>query len=176
MIEAFLFVSILGLALLWHAASSLSGHRLIRAEGSHGLALQTTRHFIERLRSDYQWKTLYGRLVTHLESEPPALGLPPSAYYDDFETPPALGTVSILVEVPRAAASGASEEDPLVLREDAVAARFGLPFDLNGDGLLDSHPHDGDYRILPVIVTFHWAAAGDLPQTLKVATILRGIR
>lgn len=176
MIEAFLFVSILGLALLWHAASSLSGHRLISAEGSHGLALQTMRHFMERLRSDPDWETLYARLATHLDAGPPALGLAPSAYYPDFKPPAELGSVGVLVEVPRVAAVGADVTDPFVLREDTIAARFGLPFDLNGDGVVDDQPHDGDYRALPVIVIFNWAAPGDVPQTLKIATFLRGVQ
>jgi hypothetical protein len=176
LIEAFLVVTILGMALLWHAATSLGSHRLIRAEGSQGVALETSRHFLERLRADPAWETLYARLAAHLEDGPPAIGLPPSAYYADFESPAALGTLGVLVEVPRAAAVGAAVADPLVLREDAIADRFGLPFDLSGDGVVDDQPHDGDYKALPVIVTFNWTAPGDSPQTLKVSTILRGVQ
>jgi len=52
LIETFIFVGLLGMALLWHAASSLGGYNLMRAEASHGGALQTVRHFMERLRTD----------------------------------------------------------------------------------------------------------------------------
>jgi type II secretory pathway pseudopilin PulG len=44
----------------------------------------------------------------------------------------------------------AQGEGGLQLRED-IAGR-----DLNGDGLIDSENHRGDYRILPVTVTVEW--------------------
>lgn len=175
MIETFLVVSLMGFALLWHAASTVSGQQLLRAEGTHGVALQTTRAFIERLRTDASWDTLYDRLALELEGPLPATGHPVTIYFGDFVTPPELGTVGVLVEVPRAAAVGAVPGDPLVLREDMNASRFGLPFDVNGDGVIDDQPHDDDYKALPVIVRFFWAAPGDAPQVLTVHTYLRGI-
>ena len=174
-IEAFLFVSIFGVALLWHAASNLSGYRLMRAEASHGNALQTMRHFAERLRADSDWQTLYDRLVTH-EATAPAQGHPPNVYYADFETPAELGTVGVVVEVPQAVAVGAVVGTPLILREDITAARFGLPYDLNGDGVVDADARDTDYRALPIILSFNWTAPGDAPQSLKLFTWLRGAR
>jgi len=174
-IEAFLFVTILGTALLWHAASNLSGYRLMRAEGSHGTAIETLRHFVERLRTDPDFKTLYARLAARIPGAP-ALGHPPSAYYADFVPPPSLGTVGVLVEVPRAAAAGAMPGDPLVLREDITAERFGLPYDLNGDGAVDTDSRNDDYHALPIVVQFNWSAPGDVPQSLKLFTYLRGAR
>lgn len=176
LIEVFIFVALLGMALLWHAASSLGGYNLMRAEGSHGTALETTRHFIERLRTDPDWETLYQRLADQADQPGSALGHPPEDYYEDFVPPASLGTVHVLVEVPRVAPLGGLPDDPFVLREDTEADRFGLPHDLNGDGSIDAAAHDHDYRALPVIVHFHWQAPGESPQVLRVPTWLRGAR
>ena len=176
LIEVFLVVAILGMALLSHAASSVGGFNLMRSEASHSQALETTRHFIERLRTDPDWETLYARLAALGDAPLSGTGHPPGVFYDGFDVPLTLGEVRILVEVPRVAAVGAAPEDPLVLREDVDAERFGLPHDLNGDGAIDSAPHDRDYRALPVIVHFHWSAPGEAPQVLRVATYLRGAR
>ena len=176
LIETFVFVGLMGMALLWHAASSLSGYNLMRAESSHGAALQTVRHFMERLRTDPDWETLYGRLSAQADVAGPPEGYLPQVYYSDFQPPNALGQVRIQVEVPRAAPVGSLPTDPLVLREDITAVRFGLPHDLNGDGTVDSLDHENDYRGLPVIVHFNWTAPGESPQSLRVSTYLRGLR
>ena len=166
----------MGMALLWHAASSLGGYNLMRAQAGHGGALQTMRHFMERLRTDPDWETLYDRLSTQAEVAAPPEGYLPQVYYSDFDPPNALGQVRILVEVPRAAAVGSLPTDPLVLREDISAVRFGLPHDLNGDGVIDSLGHGNDYRGLPIIVHFNWTAPGESPQSLRISTYLRGLR
>lgn len=176
MIETFLFVAIIGMALLWHAASSLGGYNLMRAEASHSRALETLRHFIDRLRTDPEWETLYPRLAALADAPLSGTGHPATVYYDDFDVPLVLGDVRVLVEVPRVAPLAPDPEAALVLREDMLAERFGLPHDLNGDGSIDAAPRDDDYRALPVIVHFHWRAPGESPQVLRVATYLRGAR
>ena len=176
LIETFLVVGLLGMALLWHAASSLGGYNLMRSEASHGTALQTTRHLVERLRTDPAWETLYERLAVLAEAPTGELGHPLTAYYADFEAPVELGEVGLIVEVPRAVGVDALPDDPFVLREDIDAARFGLPHDLNGDGSVDAASHDHDYRALPVIVHLRWKAPGESPQVLHLPTWLRGAR
>lgn len=44
----------------------------------------------------------------------------------------------------------------LELREDVVAPEFGLPRDLNADGVIDGADHSDDYLILPVRVVVEW--------------------
>ena len=176
LIEIFLAVVFMGMALLWHAASTVSGQQLMRAEASHGTALATVRAFLERLRADEEWATLYERLAALQEGPVAPMGHDPSLYYDDFEAPSTLGTAGVLVEVPRAAPAGGGPTDPLVLREDINAARFGLPYDLSGDGIVDDQAHDGDYRSLPIVVRFVWAAPGEPVQALTISTWLRGLQ
>lgn len=47
----------------------------------------------------------------------------------------------------------------LALREDVVDADLGMPRDLNGDGVIDTDNHAGDYLILPVTVRVQWRGA-----------------
>ncbi|WP_419192399.1 hypothetical protein [Engelhardtia mirabilis] len=42
------------------------------------------------------------------------------------------------------------------LREDLTTGGFGLPFDLNGDGLVNGDNVAADYRLLPVCVRLEW--------------------
>jgi type II secretory pathway pseudopilin PulG len=57
------------------------------------------------------------------------------------------------------------------LREDVVDDPWGMPRDLNGDGLVDAADHSNDYRLLPVRVRVRWrGASGD--RTLDMETLL----
>ena len=63
------------------------------------------------------------------------------------------------------------ELDPRVLREDKDDADFGLPRDLDADGVIDADDHAGDYLQLPVRVRISWrGSAGN--RTLESETIL----
>jgi hypothetical protein len=62
---------------------------------------------------------------------------------------------------------------PLVLREDLVAPDFGLPMDLNGDGLQDAANHSGDYMVLPVRIRVEWRGASG-NRFIELQTLLRG--
>ncbi|MFN0249130.1 MAG: prepilin-type N-terminal cleavage/methylation domain-containing protein, partial [Kofleriaceae bacterium] len=42
------------------------------------------------------------------------------------------------------------------LREDIVNVPLGMPRDLNGDNVIDTLNHAGNYRILPVLVRVRW--------------------
>ena len=176
MVEVFIVATLIGLALMFHAASTVSGQQLLRAEESHSTALQVARHFLERMRTDPDWDTLYTRLADQMDLAPSSTGQPLTSYYDDFEVPEKLLEATVFVEVPRAASAGGGATDPLVLREDILATRFALPYDVNGDGVIDDKPHDADYVILPVILSFHWASPSGAPQTLRLSTYLRGPR
>jgi prepilin-type N-terminal cleavage/methylation domain-containing protein len=177
LVEILVAAAIVAIALLSHAATTLAGHRLTVAEENRSVALQFVRDFVERLRSDEDWEGLYSRIDAlqrtaggTKEGEGGQLNLV-SAYYGDLEVPGALGTVGALVEAP-VTVVGPSRQ----LREDASAPAFGLPYDLNGDGVVGSADCSADYRALPVLVTLRWEGAGDVEQSIRVATWLRGER
>ena len=57
------------------------------------------------------------------------------------------------------------------LREDVVDPGLGMPRDLNGDSIIDSADHSGDYVILPVRVRLEWTGARGNRQIEVVSTI-----
>ena len=57
------------------------------------------------------------------------------------------------------------------LREDVVDRDLGMPRDLNGDGIIDSADHAGDYKVLPVLLRLHWKGVG-VQRSMTVRTIL----
>ena len=57
------------------------------------------------------------------------------------------------------------------LREDVVDPDLGMPRDLNGDGIIDSADHAGDYKVLPVLLRLHWKGVG-VQRSMTVRTIL----
>lgn len=56
------------------------------------------------------------------------------------------------------------------LREDLVMPELGMPMDLNGDGVIDSDDHSGDYVVLPVLVRVRWDESSR--QSAEFKTIL----
>ena len=57
------------------------------------------------------------------------------------------------------------------LLENQNRPEFGLPMDLNSDGVIDGADHSLDYTILPVIVRIDWAGrTGD--RSIQLSTIL----
>lgn len=178
LVEVVIAVAFVAIAILALASTTLAGHRFARTEEARGVALQTTRAFLERMRSDSDWSGLYARLWARVDPDLVAAGAtyPLTDLYADLEVPGVLGNVRVRVDLPASLPVDAAPGSPLTLREDAVLPEFGLPYDLNGDGAIDSAPHVSDYRALPMIITLHWAPAGEIPQTMRTAVWLRGER
>ena len=140
----------------------------------------TLQRFVERLRADDDWVGLYGRLaprsaesaldvsLSSLAADPALPSYPPAAYYPNFTVPPALGTVTVLVQVPARTVAGKP-----ALVEDLAAPRYGLPADLDGDGAVDAKDHSSDARALPLVVRLRWARPGQGAHEIVVATRLR---
>lgn len=178
MLEVLLAAAFVALSILALASSTLAGHRFAQSEEARGIALQTTRAFLERLRADEDWSGLYARLWTKVDPQvvPAGATWPLTDFYDDLEVPAVLGEVRVRVEVPASPPAGAPPGSPAVLREDAWLPRFGLPYDLNGDGAIDDQPRGADYRALPVVINLHWQSPGEIAQTLRTTVWLRGER
>ena len=62
---------------------------------------------------------------------------------------------------------------PLFLVENLDAPGFGLPLDLNGDGLLDGDNRAGDYASLPVRIRVEWRGVSG-NRFIELDTLLRG--
>jgi hypothetical protein len=183
LVEGMIGASILVVAILSFVASALGGHNLGRQVAERGVAVETLGRFVECMRADADWAGLYARLRP-LSSESAGdatlgrLGVdtslttyPASTYYVDFVAPSSLGTVTFLVQVPAKTVAGVA-----ALREDLVAPRYGLPYDLNGDGLVDGSSRNADYRSLPIVARIRWQHAGAATQEVILPTWLRGDR
>ncbi len=178
---------VLAIALLGHLASTGTEQRLSEQQRVRSSVLQTSRQFMERLRSDEDWAGLYSRLrsiqvATALDGKTGTalqsgkLAWAPDDYFDGIVLPSFLDDLRVRVEVPMTPTTVAAGGTAMRLREDANLTRFGLPKDLNGDGLIDADPRDNDYVALPVEVTFRWVLRGRGPRELRVSTWLRGDR
>lgn len=186
LIEVLLGAVLLGLALLSHAASTVSEHRLARTQQVQSEVLHVVRQFMDRLRADEDWPTLYQRLVAvrtapagpyDLALEDGRVLRPSQTYYPGVTRPERLSTLRVHVDVPSSAgAGGLGLAGASLLREDALLPRFALPADLDGDGVVGPTPLNDTYNALPVIVTFHWTATGEAPEEWQVRTWLRGER
>lgn len=166
LLEALIVSALFALALLFFVQSTLSSMRCGREQARRTAVLQLTREFVERLKADEDWATLYARLRA-LENEAIVAttdfavlsggrkALPLEYYYADLQVPPDLSDAAVLVEIPSSPAAGQSE-GTFILREDVASAVWGLPGDLNGDGEIDSSARDADYVALPVRITFRW--------------------
>jgi prepilin-type N-terminal cleavage/methylation domain-containing protein len=180
LLEVLVCSAVICVAVLGHAMSVLTGQRNSALMQERGLAFSTLQRFIERMRADTDWAGLYARLKAmsaesgrdaNLTFLGPDESLPvraPTDYYADFDAPSRLGTVEILVQVPITVAGGTG-----ALREDAVAPRYGLPADLNGDGVIDDNPRDDDRLALPVVVHLRWRRPGASSQEIVATAWLK---
>jgi hypothetical protein len=184
LLDTLIGASVLVIAILAHSSTVISSHRLNTNAEDHSLAMETLTRFVERLRADPDWKGLYSRLrprsaenpsdtgLVHLSQDTSLPTFAATSYYPDFTVPTRLGTLTVLVQVPATLLPTGVEG----LREDAIAPRYGLPTDLNGDGVVDSDARDDDYRALPIVVRVRWKRAAQGAQEVVLATWLRGER
>jgi Tfp pilus assembly protein PilE len=180
LVEVMASVVIIVTVILGHVASVGYSHRAAAASEEKGLALVTLQRFVERLRSDTNWSSLYGRLRTHtaegandanlsqIGTDLTLTTVAPSTYYADFVPPAKLGTVTVLVQVPVLSANGVP-----ALRETLSAPRYGLPADLNGDGVVNDVSQNFNYHVLPVVVRLRWQQGSRTPEEVVIATWLR---
>jgi hypothetical protein len=191
LVEMVIVVAILVTGILTHVSTIAVAHRHARDTEEHGLAVATLQRFIERIRAETDWAGLWEHLrvhstesagddtLSHLGADPALAVLDATAWYSGFIVPSTLQDTSptaesycrFLIQVPVTNDGGV-----FTLREDTNAPRYGLPWDLNGDGAIDANDHSGDYRQLPVVVRMRWKKAGQQPTEIVVPTWLRGIR
>src|SRR5262245_40233094 len=183
LIDGLIGTSILVISILGLVASAFSGRHLSRSVEERGVAFATLGRFVERIRADPDWTGLYARLrplsaestddktLASLSIDTSLATHAATAWYADFTVPTTLGTVTFLVQVPVATVGGVP-----ALRENEVAPRYGLPYDLNGDGVIDGNPRDADYRSLPIVARIRWQRPGTATQEAILSTWLRGDR
>ncbi len=186
LIELIAGITLLAVAILTHASTTVGEHRLSVEERIRSEALHVTQQVIQRLRSDEDWATLYERLRLRLDQTVNTSAgttvladgrraYVPQTYFPDFSLAAPMRECHLLIEVP-AAALAEDPAGPTRLREDLEDPRFGLPADLNGDGAMDGMAHDDDYAVLPVRVIVQWIPPGEATRVIEVVAWLRGDR
>lgn len=185
LVEVLFSAAILVIAVMANASSVSSAHTGTKSVNERSKALEVLSRFLERVRGDDDWAGLYARLrilsqegardtdLSSLAVDAALRTYPATRYYSDFSVPSELGDISFLLQVP---ASRAGTGTPLTLRESQVAPRYGLPSDLNGDGIVDGNSRESDYRVLPVVVRMRWTRANGQSEEVIVPTWLRGER
>jgi Tfp pilus assembly protein PilV len=63
-----------------------------------------------------------------------------------------------------------------VLREDTIAPEYGLPCDLNGDGVIDGKNHAADYKVLPMVIRLDWPTVDGGTHSVTFTTVIGGGR
>ena len=60
------------------------------------------------------------------------------------------------------------------LTEESELPEFGLPADLNGDGVIDGDNRLADFRVLPIVIRMQWPTVDGGRRTLDFAAVLGG--
>jgi prepilin-type N-terminal cleavage/methylation domain-containing protein len=182
-IEVLIATVVLAVSVLVYVQCIATQSKLNRAIEEKAAAVVTLGRFVERLRADTSWATLYARLrplsaestddktLSDIGVDTTLRTWPVASYYSDLGIPAALGRVTFLVQVPATEIAGVA-----ALRENATAPRYGLPHDLNGDGVIDALARNDDHAVLPVVVRLRWERAGQQSREVVMATLLRGER
>jgi hypothetical protein len=183
LIDALFATIVLVVAALGGLSSVCASHQVNRSTEDYAVAAETLGRFVERLRADPDWVGQYARLcalsaestgdvsLSRLDVDTKLPTYPASTYYADFTAPKSLGTATFLVQVPSTTIAGVP-----ALRETAVAPRYALPYDLNGDGLMDDKSRIVDYAVLPMVVRIRWQHPPHAPDELVLPTWLKGER
>ncbi|MEQ8763405.1 MAG: hypothetical protein RL885_05730 [Planctomycetota bacterium] len=151
LIELLMALALLSVGVLSHASLSLTNQRQCRANLEHRLAWEGLKSQVARLRS-WPLTDCFAAFDGSLDNDP--AGAPGSEFaiagLQPSET--AFGSEVGVVEWPTLQ----DAEGRFVIREDLDDADFGLPADLDGDGVIDSEPKDATYRRIPVRVVARW--------------------
>lgn len=167
LIEIMLTTVIMLIAVGGLSSSILSSVRLGRVNDESARAHAGARQMAEIIQ-DVDFDQIYAMFNAD-DTDDPVAGAPGNTFaidgltlrLDDVDN--AVGTI-LFPTVDTAAG--------LALREDVVDADLGMPRDLNGDGVIDTENHAGDYLVLPVTVRVLWrGAAGNRQLDLDLLLV-----
>ncbi|MBK7874268.1 MAG: prepilin-type N-terminal cleavage/methylation domain-containing protein [Planctomycetes bacterium] len=167
LIEVLCALTILMLSVLGFAQAITASARNAQSTKERTLATQAARRMLEEIEANV-FAEAFWRYNDFANDDPGGVG---TAQGSRFAVPglalqagDADGFAGEIVFPTRVGLPGA-------LREDVGDERLGMPRDLNGDGVIDTLNHGGNYRILPVLVRVRWrGAAGD--SVVELRTLL----
>ena len=110
-------------------------------------ASEAARNVIEQMRG-FPFGEVYSRYNADPADDPGGPGTAPGPFFNVDGLSPT-GAEGFVGQIVFADTAGA-------IREDATIEEFGLPRDLNGDGLIDTEDHKNDCIILPFKIRLEW--------------------
>lgn len=155
-------ILITGMGMFVHTISSTSKLGPVNRETE--LAMTAGRAVIEQIRSENP-TLVFARYNASTADDPLGPGTAPGVGFAVAGLEPVTGDADGLAGEVVLPLSGGN------LREDLVDPVFGFPRDLNGDGLIDTAPHQGDYEVLPILVRIRWTGQVG-PRVLELYTAL----
>jgi hypothetical protein len=153
MIELTLVMSVLLVAFLALSQSLVTSMALTRVNRESALATDGVRRVVELMQGGEDFDLLFRLYNSDPLDDPGPLPAPGDTFQvEGLEAAPddpdgAVGEILF----PVIDTAGGPE-----LREDIDMPELSMPRDLDGDGLIDSLDHAGDYRLLPVLVRLRW--------------------
>jgi len=166
MLEIMVSVGVLMVAVSGMGSAMLSSMQLNRVNGETTLAHEAARQMLEVVQSQ-EFAEVYELFNADPLDDPDGAGTGPGA---DF------AVAGLRVQNGDADGLAGQVIFPTQggqLREDLIDAGWGMPRDLNADGLIDGLDHAGDRMLLPVRVRVQWQGVTG-PRVLDFETILSG--
>ena len=166
MLEIMVSVAILMVAVSGMASAMLSSMQLNRVNGETTLAHESARQVLETVQSQ-EFDEVFELYNANPLDDPGGPGVGPGADFAVAGLRALPGDADGLVGEVLFPTQGAQ------LREDVVDASWGMPRDLNADGVIDALDHAADRRLLPVRVRVQWQGVSGR-RVLDFETILSG--
>lgn len=169
LIELAMALTILSIAFLMYASTSISVNRQREATRESSIAAFAARDVIENLRAE-PIGNVYALYNSDPADDPGGPGTAVGSRFPVPELKPVPGMPDGMigeVQLPTMEVAPGVWE----VREDLVRPDLGMPRDLNGDSIIDSVDHADDYVQLPVRVRLDWKGRYGL-RSLKMDTLL----
>ncbi|MFN0007913.1 MAG: prepilin-type N-terminal cleavage/methylation domain-containing protein [Planctomycetota bacterium] len=169
LIELAMAITILGVAFLMYAGTSISVNRQREATRESSVAAFAARDVLENIRAE-PIADVFAIYNPDPADDPDGPGTAVGHRFPVPELRPVPGMPDGMigeVQLPTMEVAPGVWE----LREDLVRPDLGMPRDLNGDSIIDSVDHSNDYLQLPVRVRLDWKGRYGL-RSLRMDTFL----
>ena len=168
LLELTIVMSVLLVAFLGMSQAIGSSMALTEVNRESALGTDGAGEMVELLSGIEAFDTVFARFNDDPADDPGGPGTAPGKHFDVAGLQPAVDDADGRVgEILFPTVIGAGGEE---LREDPLDDLWE-PRDLNGDGLIDSADHSGDYRLLPVVLRLRWQGKSG-PRTAQIRTLI----
>jgi len=147
LVELMVVFTIMTIALSMFSQTLTSASRLDPLSKEKSAAANAAQNIIETMRG-YEFTTTFRNFNLSGTDDPGGVGTSPGKYFDVFGLDP-IAPGQRVGEIVFCDFEG-------VIREDTALPEFGLPRDLNGDGIVDRGVHTDDCIIIPFKVVVQW--------------------